>query len=509
MYKRQQEDEEGIKKMKELVENGFKRPKKGLNGEEDDDGKWKTRRTQERGDDSESESDSDDLRNLRPEEEFDVGQGLEAMMKAEEEMMERDQDYAGGRGEMMGRPLPSITLTNGCSKCPKSAGPERCQYCSPENFCCVPEHGNSSSVMTDKVMCPKCSPNNFCRDPKHGNSEDNPAHKSSCRKCSHDYFNNVSNEQVSGREGGNVGYQRVGYQYRGRCGKCGKPVTKSYKFCFHCNKERNPYSETKRQRSDEFGINIAGSQPSSTHFRSSGGERLSATKLAEHFSSTRNKVSAQKMNKIIEEIGWSRSFSGGGYEPTKQGLRKDVLRLESQKGTPYCSYPPGIIHDIALISRFADISPASAGFSNVSPIQTQSSQGNSGDCVCYCGKCSLLGKSQKYKTRDGHFVRSRGEVMIDNYLYTSRVAHAYELDLILTDSERMSPDFTVLTPNGNVYIELWGLEGQSDYDKNTEKKKRLYEKHDLSLINVRPDDLDNLDSILSQKLARYGVRTAF
>tara|TARA_B100000475_G_scaffold171702_1_gene134071 strand:+ start:133 stop:993 length:861 start_codon:yes stop_codon:yes gene_type:complete len=286
-------------------------------------------------------------------------------------------------------------------------------------------------------------------------------------------------------------------------------VTKSYKFCFHCNRERNSSSETKRQRSDEFGINIAGSQPSSTHFRSSGGERLSATKLAEHFSSTRNKVSAQKMNKIIEEIGWSRSFSGGGYEPTKQGLRKDVLRLESQKGTPYCSYPPGIIHDIALISRFADISPASAGFSNVSPIQTQSSQGNSGDCVCYCGKCSLLGKSQKYKTRDGHFVRSRGEVMIDNYLYTSRVAHAYELDLILTDSERMVPDFTVLTPNGNVYIEFWGLEGQSDYDKNTEKKKRLYEKYDLSLINVRPDDLDNLDSILSQKLAQYGVRTAF
>jgi len=161
-------------------------------------------------------------------------------------------------------------------------------------------------------------------------------------------------------------------QYRGRCGKCGKPVTKSYKFCFHCNKERNSSSETKRQRSDEFGINIAGSQPSSTHFRSSGGERLSATKLAEHFSSTRNKVSAQKLNKIIEEIVWSRSFSGGGYEPTKQGLRKDVLRLESQKGTPYCSYPPGIIHDIALISRFADISPASAGFSNVSPIQTQS-----------------------------------------------------------------------------------------------------------------------------------------
>jgi hypothetical protein len=80
--------------------------------------------------------------------------------------------------------------------------------------------------MTDKAMCPECSPYNFCRDQEHGNSEDNPAHKSSCRKCSHDYFNNVSNEQVSGREGGNVGYQRVGYQWhnenkkRARGGKC-------------------------------------------------------------------------------------------------------------------------------------------------------------------------------------------------------------------------------------------------------------------------------------------------
>ena len=77
-----QEDEEDIKKMKELLENGFKRPKKGLNGEEDDDGKWKTRRTQERGDDSESESDSDDLRNLRPEEAVEVSDDEDEGAKA-------------------------------------------------------------------------------------------------------------------------------------------------------------------------------------------------------------------------------------------------------------------------------------------------------------------------------------------------------------------------------------------------------------------------------------------
>ena len=34
--------------MKELIANGFKRTRKGLNGEDDDDGKWKSRRKQER-----------------------------------------------------------------------------------------------------------------------------------------------------------------------------------------------------------------------------------------------------------------------------------------------------------------------------------------------------------------------------------------------------------------------------------------------------------------------------
>jgi len=82
-FKREiQEDEDEVKKMKELQENGFKRPKKGLNGEEDDDGKWKTRRTQERGDDSESESDSDDLRNLRPEQAVEVSDDEDEGAKA-------------------------------------------------------------------------------------------------------------------------------------------------------------------------------------------------------------------------------------------------------------------------------------------------------------------------------------------------------------------------------------------------------------------------------------------
>ena len=75
-------DEEETKKMKELLENGFKRPRNGLNGEEDDDGKWKTRRKQEKGDDSESDSDSDDLRDFRPEDAVEVSDDEDEDAKA-------------------------------------------------------------------------------------------------------------------------------------------------------------------------------------------------------------------------------------------------------------------------------------------------------------------------------------------------------------------------------------------------------------------------------------------
>ena len=53
------------------------------------------------------------------------------------------------------------------------------------------------------------------------------------------------------------------------------------------------------------------------------------------------------------------------------------------------------------------------------------------------------------------------------------------------------------------------MEGQSDYDTNTDQKKKLYEEFDLELIDVWPANLDDLDAYLSRKLAQYGVRTAF
>lgn len=60
-----------------------------------------------------------------------------------------------------------------------------------------------------------------------------------------------------------------------------------------------------------------------------------------------------------------------------------------------------------------------------------------------------------YRTSDGHYVRSRAEVMIDDWLYNHHIAHAYERKLPV--AEDSISDFYL--PQGNVYIEILGEGG--------------------------------------------------
>lgn len=58
-----------------------------------------------------------------------------------------------------------------------------------------------------------------------------------------------------------------------------------------------------------------------------------------------------------------------------------------------------------------------------------------------------------YRTEDGHWVRSRAEVIIDDWLYSHNIMHAYERKL---PEKSYRCDFYI--PSGNVYIEFWGLD---------------------------------------------------
>lgn len=108
-----------------------------------------------------------------------------------------------------------------------------------------------------------------------------------------------------------------------------------------------------------------------------------------------------------------------------------------------------------------------------------------------------------YRTRDGHYVRSRAEALIDDWLYISGLVHAYERKLPV--EEDVYSDFYL--PQGKVYIEFWGLEGSPDYDERKSKKIEIYRKYQYRLIELGDKDLLNLDDVLPRALLQHGIVT--
>ena len=110
----------------------------------------------------------------------------------------------------------------------------------------------------------------------------------------------------------------------------------------------------------------------------------------------------------------------------------------------------------------------------------------------------------KYRTSDGHYVRSRAEVMIDDWLYNHHIAHAYERKLPV--AENAISDFYL--PQGKVYIEFWGKEEDADYVQSMRKKKEIYQRNNLRLISLTDAELYRLDDHMPQLLRRYGISLA-
>ena len=77
----------------------------------------------------------------------------------------------------------------------------------------------------------------------------------------------------------------------------------------------------------------------------------------------------------------------------------------------------------------------------------------------------------EYRTKDGHYVRSKAELTIDDSLYLWGIPHAYEKKLPNTD-ENVYSDFHIPSGKGRqkaVYIEYWGMEYDEKYNKRKNK----------------------------------------
>lgn len=202
------------------------------------------------------------------------------------------------------------------------------------------------------------------------------------------------------------------------------------------------------------------------------------------------KLSANKVNFILSEIGWVKKGLKG-WVLTEQGLKQGGLQAEDKKsGIPFVRWPETIVESKSLKETIGQVKGT-----EVEP--TVTNQENQPGEIGFREKYEA-----KHRAADGHFVRSKAEMLIDNWLYMAEIVHAYERKLPI--EEDVYTDFYI--PTGKVYIEYWGYENDSKYLARKQQKIDLYEKYGFNLIQLQDKDVQNLDDILPKHLLKYGVQ---
>lgn len=219
---------------------------------------------------------------------------------------------------------------------------------------------------------------------------------------------------------------------------------------------------------------------------------LNATAIGKHF-----QVSSQRLNLILSELGWIEKELAG-WTITKLGKTVGGRQYEHEtSGGSYVLWPDNILQNKSLIEVFKEshTDKETSKASIVSAPQQQSAIQPTTN--------NFRDKFEaKHRTKDGHFVRSRAEVIIDDTLYDYGLVHAYEKKVPI--EEELYTDYYL--PNGKVYIEYWGLENDPKYAERKKKKIEIYQKYDLKLIELNDDDILNLDDHLPKKLLKYGIK---
>jgi hypothetical protein len=108
-------------------------------------------------------------------------------------------------------------------------------------------------------------------------------------------------------------------------------------------------------------------------------------------------------------------------------------------------------------------------------------------------------QSSSYLCLDGHLVKSKGELIIDNYLYLLKIEHYYEKSIKIYGS-KIKYDWYL--PKYDIYMEYWGYGGKK-YEKRKKEKLRLYKKANLQLISIENYMFHNIYSEIDKKLKKF------
>ncbi|MDA0946834.1 MAG: hypothetical protein O2791_07225 [Bacteroidetes bacterium] len=222
---------------------------------------------------------------------------------------------------------------------------------------------------------------------------------------------------------------------------------------------------------------------------------LTATKIGEHF-----KVSGQKVNKILAELGWVEQ-DVQGWIVTALGKAKGGQNLEATNGKIYAKWNEHVLQDPGMLGW---LQPAKTSHDEHGDAEHEPNVDGG-----LASAREQLNKRYPPKiiAQDGHRVRSLGEKTIDDWLYMNKIVHAYERPFVTAHGD-LVPDFYIpagVSPGSHaVYIEYWGMEGNAEYDARKKEKLAIYEANNMAgqLIELNPKHQSDLESELAKQLLK-------
>ncbi len=211
------------------------------------------------------------------------------------------------------------------------------------------------------------------------------------------------------------------------------------------------------------------------------GSTLSATQVGEYF-----KLNPKKINQLLSELGWI-TKQDQDWVTTPSGIRVGAKQRQDKRSqNKFVVWHDSIRHNPHLRQSVVEF-------------LGQDTQSHATDK----SYSSFRQKFEaKHRTLDGHYVRSTGELLIDNWLYLAGVMHAYQRPLPI--EEAIMSDFYL--PAGKVYIQYWGSDAGEISIREQEKTRALYAEHQLNLIEISSEEVKKLDDVLPEKLRQFDIK---
>lgn len=192
-------------------------------------------------------------------------------------------------------------------------------------------------------------------------------------------------------------------------------------------------------------------------------------------------LSGKAVNRALAELGWlQRGFHG--WELTGTGRRQGGVQLENKQTDMLYVLWPEAVGEEPTLQQSLEL---------CRQVQQPPQAGD-----------DLFAQQEGYRSIDGHRFDCPGLLQICHWLYMAGVLHACDRQLPVREGLRA--DFYL--PLNHVYIEYWRADDKAAALKARMRRSEVYRELKLAVIDIHPDDLEQLDEVLPRQLQKHGVK---